>query len=141
MPCAPACPPLLPPALHPAPCHAALRCAEYESREAEVRFQLQELSKGVAFYRRLGLDFEKIADERLRLVFTLIDPLDPARAFSFNVRVAGEDDAYAVDSVSPPVPGVDALVAQLNASNDFSRFVQLMRRKFVEAAAAGRGGR
>jgi hypothetical protein len=103
-----------------------------------VRFQLQELTKGVAFYKRLGLEFEKIHDERLRLVFTLIDPLDPSRPFAFNVRVSEADDAYSVDGVDPPVPGVPELVAQLNRDNDFSRFVQLMRRRFIEGAAAAR---
>lgn len=97
------------------------------------------LLPGVAFYRRLGLEFEKIHDERLRLVFTQIDPLDPTRPFAFNVRVADADEAYTVDGVDPPVAGLDALVVQLNATNDFSVFVQMMRRKFCEAAAATRG--
>ena len=106
-----------------------------------MRFQLQELTRGVAFYKRLGLDFEKIHDERLRLVFTQVDALDPTRKFAFNVRVAESDEAYTVDDVDPPVAGLDALVAQLNATNDFSVFVQMMRRKFVEVASATRGAR
>lgn len=100
-----------------------------------MRFQLQELTRGVAFYKRLGLEFEKIHDERLRLVFSQIDALDPTRKFAFNVRVSDADESYSVDGVEPPVAGLEALVAQLNESNDFSAFVQMMRRKFVEAAA------
>ena len=105
-----------------------------------MRFQLQELTRGVACYKRLGLDFEKIHDERLRLVFTQIDALDPTRKFAFNVRVSGDgDEAYTVDDVEPPVAGLDALVAHLNETNDFSVFVQMMRRKFIETAAGTRG--
>lgn len=105
-----------------------------------MRFQLHELTRGVSYYKRLGLEFEKIHDDRLRLVFTQVDALDPTRKFAFNVRVADEDASYSVDGVEPPVAGLEALVAQLNATNDFSVFVQLMRRKFVDAAAAARGG-
>ena len=112
--------------------------AEFDRREGEVRFQLQELTRGVSFYKRLGLEFEKIHDERLRLVFTQIDALDPTRKYAFNVRVSDADESYSVDGVEPPLAGVDALVAQLNEGNDFSTFVQLMRRKFVEAAAGAR---
>lgn len=114
------------------------RPAEFEARESEVRYQLNELTKGVAFYKRLGLEFEKIHDDKLRLVFTLIDAAHPTRPFSFNVRVS-EGDAYEVDSVEPPVAGVADLVRSLNATNNFSGFVQAMRAKFVALAASGGG--
>ena len=54
--------------------------AEFERREGEVRLELQELSRGLECFRRLGLAFEKLADDRLRLVFTLIDAARPQRA-------------------------------------------------------------
>jgi hypothetical protein len=94
-----------------------------------VRYQLSELTKGVAFYSRLDLAFHKITDDRLRLVFTAVDPAHPAREFAFSVRVA-DSDAYVVDDVSPPLPRLAELVRELNAGNDFARFVQAMRREF-----------
>lgn len=92
---------------------------------------MNELSRGISFYRRLGLDFEKINDDKLRLVFTQIDPSDPDRQFRFNVRIT-DADVYEVEGCDPPVPGLDALIKELNAANDFSRFVQLMRQRFKQ---------
>jgi hypothetical protein len=110
--------------------------AEYEKRESEVKFQLNELTKGVSFYRRLGLEFEKIDADKLKLVFTLIDPAAPSKTYSFNVRITAADN-YEVDEVNPPIAGVDVLLTELNTNNDFSRFVQLMRKKFVDTTGAG----
>jgi hypothetical protein len=110
--------------------------AEFERREGEVRLELQELSRGLECFRRLGLAFEKLADDRLRLVFTLIDAARPQRRFCFTVKMT-ESDAYAVDEVDPPVAALDGMVRLLNESNDFSRFVQGMRREFKALAAGG----
>lgn len=111
-----------------------LRHAEYRRREDEVKFQLQELTKGLAFYKRLGLEFEHLSDRGLTLIFTQIDALHPARRFTFDVGIAGESDAYVISNVEPPVPGMDGMVAALNADGDFGRFTREMRRRFVELA-------
>ena len=105
--------------------------AEYDRREGEARYQLSELTKGVSYYRRLGLDFEKIHDDKLRLVFTQIDARDPSRRFAFSLRVTAAD-AYEVQECVPLLaPGeLERLLAELNAGNDFSRFVQKMRAAF-----------
>ena len=108
--------------------------AEKGRRETDARHQLNELARGITFYRRLGLDFEKISDERLRLVFTAIDASDPERPFSFSMRVT-DTDAYEVDDCEPRVAELPALLRALNENNDFSRFVQGMRRAFKESAA------
>ncbi len=94
-----------------------------------MRYKLQELSKGIEFHKRLGLSFEKIDDDALRLVFTLIDPRDPGRRFSFSLRT-DDKDAYVVSECDPPVAGLADMVKELNATTDISRFVQLMRREF-----------
>ena len=92
--------------------------------------KLAELDKGCALYRqRLGLVFERGADERLRLTFTNVDPNDPMKAFAFQVYVDGSDK-YHVESCEPPVPGMDVLVKQLNTDNDFASFVRAMRKQF-----------
>lgn len=92
----------------------------------------------MAFYRRLGLEFEKITDDKLRLVFTQIDPADPAGRHAFSLRVT-PDDAYEVDDCEPPLPPgtLAGLLGELNGGNDFSRFVQMMRRAFKAAAGVG----
>lgn len=89
----------------------------------------------MAFYKRLGLEFDKIHDDKLRLSFTQVDPLDPGRKFAFSLNVT-PSDAYEVEDCVPPLPPgqLEGLVSELNRHNDFSRFVQLMRRAFKEVA-------
>lgn len=112
--------------------------AEYERKEGEVRYQLAELSKGVSYFEKMGLTFEKAEDDRLRVVFTQLDPDAPERRFTFTVLVT-DKDVYEVTECTPPVPALEGLVSQLNASNDFSGFVQMMRRAFKAVCIAGPG--
>jgi hypothetical protein len=89
---------------------------------------ISELTKGVRFFReRLGLDIVTV-DQKLQLTFTCIDPAAPQRAFQFFVAV--DDEKYDITGVSPPVANLSALVAELNVTNEFSAFVQKMRRAF-----------
>lgn len=94
-----------------------------------MRYQLQELTKGIEFYKRLGLSFEKITEDNLRIVLTQIDHANPGRRFTFTVRMSA-DERYDVVECDPPVAALQQMLAQLNADNDFSKFVQLMRREF-----------
>ena len=94
--------------------------------------KLAELDKGRALYRsRLGLNFEQVGGERLRLTFTNVDAANPMRAFAFQVFVDG-GDTYHVESCEPPVAGMDELVDALNKDNDFSLFVRQMRKRFKQ---------
>ena len=113
--------------------------------EGEVRHQLTEYARGLDAYKRLGLVFENVAGEagasnNIRCVMTLINPSDPGARFCFEVHVSPSDDTYAVTSCQPPVAALPTLVAQLNATNQFSVFIQLMRREFVALARGGSGG-
>ena len=67
-----------------------------------------------------------------------MDPAQPERRFCFNVRVT-DAEAYEVDAIDPPVPGIDALVRTLNEGNDFSAFVQRMRSRFKELVTTPTG--
>ena len=97
---------------------------------------MAELTKGITCYRRLGLDFEKVQDDKLRLTFSALDAAAPDATATLSVRVSA-GDKYEVDGVSPPVEGLAGLVAELNAGNDFSLFVQRMRKAFVAAIRMG----
>lgn len=74
--------------------------------------------------------------DRLRLKFTLIDPNDHERPFCFDVFI-NPDEQYEVSRCIPEVPDLADLVSDLNGSNDFSAFVQTMRRSFRAFAEAG----
>jgi Chromosome segregation protein Spc25 len=97
--------------------------------ERSTQYQMTELERGEAFYQRLGLKFLRADDDRVRLIFSAIDPADPAREFSFAVHVS-PDEVYTVSDCAPPVPNLAALVDTLNRTNDFSAFVQRMRAAF-----------
>ena len=74
--------------------------------------------------------------EELTVEFTQIDRSEPERAFTFAVHV-GADNKYSATRCDPAVEGVGALVEKLNASNDFSAFVRLMRAAFQRGLEAG----
>ena len=89
--------------------------------------KLSELQKGCEMYRAmLGLEFERVGDERLRLIFTNIDERAPSRTFSFQVFVDKEDHYHsarhaprahrAPRDASPPV-NVRARAQQLRTAS------------------------
>lgn len=108
--------------------------AARQAREEE----LNNLTRGVLFYKYLGLEFETLEEEAgdgayLRLIFSQIDPIQPKRRFSFTVCV-DDHDLYNVKGCDPALPQslLDGYAIQLNRTNDFSAFVCAMRRSFVE---------
>ncbi len=88
-----------------------------------------ELQKSLGFYRKFGLNFERLDDRQLKLTFTLVDPRDHARPFAFFLLINSRDQ-YEVEGCSPPVAALPVLLATLNATNDFSAFVISMRQQF-----------
>lgn len=92
--------------------------------------KLAELDRGIGLYKsRLGLNFEKVGDDRLRLTFTMLDPNHNDRPFFVEVRVTA-GDRYVVESCEPLVPDLQSLTDDLNASNDFSAYVRAIRQRF-----------
>lgn len=73
--------------------------AEAEALARENAHSTDELTKGIQFYKRIGLEFENCPDEDgeesgdILLTFTKVDPADHAREFSFKVHVT-PDNAY-----------------------------------------------
>jgi hypothetical protein len=101
--------------------------------EAQGAHESRELTKGVVFYKKLGLEFHRMGDDRLKLIFTMVDAASPEREFSFDVYVNGED-VYEVEQCEPAVPTLPELLAKVNADNDFSAFVRAMRQQFKALA-------
>jgi hypothetical protein len=117
----------LPPSPPAADLAAAMRASELET---------EEQARSIAFYRRLGLRFDCLEGEQLLLTFTQIDRADVEREFAIAV-VVDDGDVYRVTTCTPAVSGLDALLAELNATNNFSQFVQAMRCSFIAIAETG----
>jgi len=104
----------------------------FQQNNLQNEQKLSELQKGGSMYKKwLGLEFERVEDERLRIVFTHVDPQAPTRAFTFYVYV-DSSDRYHVVKCEPEVHDVQSLVDALNTSNDFSAFVRNMRKRFQQ---------
>ena len=111
--------------------------AEVQRLEAEVEKHVDkneqdnsDLTQGViAFKNRLGLDFQRIGQDQLKLNMTHIDRSDPDRVFSFSVEI-DSNDHYLLLLCEPPLANTDELVQELNHNNDFSKFVRNMRKSF-----------
>jgi len=116
--------------------------AEVQRLEADVEKHLDDndktnsdLTQGViAFKNRLGLDFQRIGQDQLKLNMTSIDRSDPDRIFSFAVHI-DPNDSYHMILCEPQLKSTDELVNELNHTNDFSKFVRNMRKAFVKFAA------
>mmetsp|Transcript_48850 Transcript_48850/g.104278 ORF Transcript_48850/g.104278 Transcript_48850/m.104278 type:complete len:233 (-) Transcript_48850:403-1101(-) len=102
----------------------------YQQSQQQKDAKLAELDKGCSTYQRLlALEFERMGEERLRLIFTNVDERAPSRAFSFQVFVDGADQ-YHINQCEPRLEKLPELTHALNQSNDFSAFVRAMRREF-----------
>jgi len=111
--------------------HTALQQQELDAALSAQTKRTRSLELKVeAFQQRLGLLFQTVAGG-LQVVYTLVDPKNADRAFSYVVRITPEN-RYEIKNVDPPVSiaELEVLVNQLNAKNDFSWFVQVMRQKF-----------
>lgn len=120
---------------------AQLATLERAIAEQEVASERRaaELAKGTSMYKRwLGLTFERVGDDRLRLDLTHVDPSLPERSFSFEVFVDA-NNLYHVSNCSPPLPGLPLLVSRLNETNNFAEFVRTVRRKFQESVPGREG--
>ncbi|CAK0907226.1 unnamed protein product [Prorocentrum cordatum] len=104
-----------------------------ERRGAEVDALLGLYSE------RLGLRCERLAPQTVRMVFTLVDPSEPLREFSFSLGLDGSFE-YSAFGCSPAVRDLDERVATLNAGGHskcaLPAFLCGMRRAFRAGAAA-----
>ncbi|GBG26012.1 Kinetochore protein Spc25 [Hondaea fermentalgiana] len=108
--------------------------ADIEAERETQQHRVAQLTRGATLYKKLGLEFQRDDNTRLRLSFTQIDPRDPDREFFFVIFV-DKDDCYHVEQVEPAVGSISDLIRRVNATNDFSSFVRSMRTKFQALCA------
>jgi len=107
-----------------------------QEKEKQRQRNMDELTKGISFYReRLGLEFQRIGENRLRIVFKYIDPKNPEREFAFSVAV-DKNDCYSLIDCTPPLGNLSAEITALNRTNNFSQFVRGIRQKFKASLSA-----
>lgn len=104
-----------------------------ERRGAEVDALLGLYSE------RLGLRCERVAPQTVRMVFTLVDPSEPAREFSFSLGL-DESFEYSAFGCRPDVRDLDERVARLNSEGHskcaLPAFLCGMRQAFRAGCAA-----
>jgi small-conductance mechanosensitive channel len=105
---------------------------EYEDEKKLKSLHLSEATKAITLYREnLGLEFERVCEDKLRFIFTLIDPKDVAREFWFTVFIDAAKHFH-IEECQPPLDGLTEVEAELNRDSDFTAFIRKMRRKFKE---------
>eukprot|EP01122_Echinamoeba_exundans_P011306 TRINITY_DN4450_c0_g1_i1.p1 TRINITY_DN4450_c0_g1~~TRINITY_DN4450_c0_g1_i1.p1 ORF type:complete len:231 (-),score=52.04 TRINITY_DN4450_c0_g1_i1:100-792(-) len=107
--------------------------AELQRSEHNKKLRLKEYSSGIAYYQQfLGLTYERVGEQGLRLVFTKVDSKNPSKEFYFSLSL-NESNSYEMGECQPEVQCIDIL-EQLNSSNNLSVFVVGMRKLFQEYA-------
>ncbi|KAJ9101210.1 hypothetical protein QFC21_003429 [Naganishia friedmannii] len=79
----------------------------------------------------LGWRIEAVKPTTIWNRFTQIDPNDPEREFSLLIDFS-DGDRYAVPKCSPPLSGLQDLVAQLNNDRDLYTFIKRVRAAFAD---------
>ncbi|CAH3177544.1 unnamed protein product [Porites lobata] len=109
---------------------------EITSKEQSSSFKIKQFTKGTEFFKeRLGLAFKKVDEDNLQFVFKFIDPNDEEKPFVFTVSITNQG-TYSVKNCMPEVKELDEMVQQLNSTNNFSKFVVSMRRRFKDYVTA-----
>jgi len=109
---------------------AALKRTAEESKQTTI----DDLTRGVVNYKKLGLDFSQTGrDAELQFNFTEIDLKDPSRISSF-VLVVNDDEKYDIINCEPKIDAIDLveILEELNGSGgeDISILARRMRRAF-----------
>mmetsp|Transcript_1021 Transcript_1021/g.1092 ORF Transcript_1021/g.1092 Transcript_1021/m.1092 type:complete len:234 (+) Transcript_1021:282-983(+) len=107
---------------------------EIKALKKKQEYEMQQLTRGMKLYKMLGLSFEKVSEDWLKLSFTHIDPNDHSREFYFVVFL-DRNDVYHIQEVNPVIGNVQPLINELNETNNFSLFVRRMRKRFKELVA------
>ncbi|XP_062518048.1 kinetochore protein Spc25-like [Corticium candelabrum] len=100
-----------------------------EERSAKVDRVTENLQK---ILDKFHLHFRKIKGCQIQAVFNYVDRDDQDRNCYFIVKLL-DGKVYEVTQTNPEVQDVDKLVAELNASQNFSRFVCTIRKRFQMA--------
>ncbi|KAI9913217.1 hypothetical protein PsorP6_005809 [Peronosclerospora sorghi] len=105
--------------------------ADSERQRTTQEKQLEELTRRLALYQKLGRFFEHSAD-RIVVRFTQIDAQNPSRKFSFRITIDSITEEYIVDNCNEHVAPMSDLVKDLNDTGDLALFIRSMGRQFKQ---------
>ncbi|WWC71566.1 uncharacterized protein I206_105524 [Kwoniella pini CBS 10737] len=95
------------------------RLNEMRKRDEDELIELEE---------SIGLRVEAVKRDLLMIRFTLLDPTDPQREFSFLIDISKQD--YSVPNCDPPLANLPDLLQQLNHDREFFAFIKRVRKSF-----------
>mmetsp|Transcript_91184 Transcript_91184/g.162376 ORF Transcript_91184/g.162376 Transcript_91184/m.162376 type:complete len:261 (-) Transcript_91184:153-935(-) len=98
-------------------CAQEMRTEEQALRERRQAAgnQMCEIEDFLSRYREaLGLDIVRAAPQTVKLIFTLLDQVQPTREFSVNLTLAAQGEGYEAFECSPEVPSLPDLLSKLN---------------------------
>lgn len=103
-----------------------------DSKEKATEKTLSGVQRALQMYEdRLGLKFyHNDINEEFSIVFTQLDPSHPSKEFKATILVL-EGDRYKLCSSSPFLSNGQALIDELNATNNFSNFITALRKSFM----------
>ena len=86
------------------------------------------------FEKYMGLRFERQVQGVLGVNMVNIDPSNPKKVFSFNIRLQ-DNEQYSVSDCSPAVHALPEMLRELNSSNSLTTFVRGMRKEWRRMVA------
>ncbi|XP_078179198.1 kinetochore protein SPC25 homolog isoform X1 [Carex rostrata] len=107
-------------------CLHALEACEEKLRKGQS--EKENLDSAIAWYQK-ALGLQVLVGEGVKFIFNKIDSTNPEKEYSFTVRL--DNDKYNLLQCDPLVEGIDDLLKEVNETNDFFRFVRVMRGKFA----------
>lgn len=114
------------------------------SQKKEAKERHEEATKLISTYeRRMGLTIAREAPQTVKVSFALVDKADLCREFSFILDASssadGASSSFRVSDVTPEVPKVHELLAELNEGRNtraaLPRFLCSMRKAFQELSS------
>lgn len=120
----------------------AVRAASNRALEKDVATltsihtrEVDAVTRGVATFRdRLGVAFS-VLDGKLQIAYTFISRAEPSKPYTIAIFV-DENREYQLHACAPHVDGMQALIDELNRTNNFARFIGQARKQFVQIEAA-----
>lgn len=82
---------------------------------------------------QLGLQIETAGIDLLQFKFTKIEDRNPQESYYFVIDLA--TSTYDMRECQPPLPCINTLLAELNATRDFGKFLKQMRAGFKKLVA------